>query len=186
MVDRIKKLIEIKGLTPSAFARLIEINRSGLTHIFSGRNMPSLDLVSKTLQAFPDISSDWLLFGQGEMFRAEEVTPVDSPQTSHEREFMRQGDLFADISSLTHGNIDDNQKTLHKEGDTKEEKVQNVKSGGKALASPVVKVATTSKRGSISKRSSGRVQKNDSQEVKKVKKIVFIYSDDTFKILEAE
>ena len=40
-----------------------------LTHISSGRNKPGLDLITKILSRFPEISPDWLLLGEGEMHR---------------------------------------------------------------------------------------------------------------------
>lgn len=64
MMDRIQSLIKSKGFTPSLFADQIGVQRSGISHILSGRNKPSLDFILKILNAFPDIDADWLLFGR--------------------------------------------------------------------------------------------------------------------------
>ena len=69
--DRIKQLITTKGLTSARFADMIGVQRSGISHILSGRNKPSLDLLNKMLFTFPDISADWLITGQGDMLRSE-------------------------------------------------------------------------------------------------------------------
>jgi transcriptional regulator with XRE-family HTH domain len=47
MRDRILKIMEREGLTPSKFAESIGIQRSAMSHIISGRNNPSLDVLLK-------------------------------------------------------------------------------------------------------------------------------------------
>ena len=69
MTDRIQFILKSMNLSPSQFADEISVQRSSLSHILSGRNKPSLDFVSKVLTSYPDISSDWLLFGTGTMMR---------------------------------------------------------------------------------------------------------------------
>lgn len=71
MQERISKVIEHEGLTPSRFAEMIGIQRSGMSHILGGRNNPSLDVLKKILERFTYINSDWLLFGKGEMMRGQ-------------------------------------------------------------------------------------------------------------------
>lgn len=65
ITDRIGLLLEQKGLNRKSFADRIKENPSKLSHIFTGRNNPSLDLIQKILNAFPDVSADWLLRGDG-------------------------------------------------------------------------------------------------------------------------
>jgi len=67
--DRIKQLIASKTLTPAKFADIIGVQRSGISHILSGRNKPSLDVLNKILVSFPDVSGDWLITGEGEMLK---------------------------------------------------------------------------------------------------------------------
>ena len=50
MRDRILKIMEREGLTPSKFAESIGIQRSAMSHIISGRNNPSLDVLLKILE----------------------------------------------------------------------------------------------------------------------------------------
>lgn len=63
MVDRILKIIRQKNLTPSQFADEIGVQRSGMSHLLSGRNKPSLEFVLKVLKRYPEITADWLLYG---------------------------------------------------------------------------------------------------------------------------
>lgn len=72
MVQRIKELILNEGLTSGTFADLIGVQRSSISHILNGRNNPSLDFIVKTLQQFPKVNPEWLLMGQGEMYRNEQ------------------------------------------------------------------------------------------------------------------
>ncbi|NOX45967.1 MAG: helix-turn-helix transcriptional regulator [Chlorobi bacterium] len=69
MINRIQMILKTKDLTPTRFADMIQVQRSGISHILSGRNKPSLDFMMKILSTYPEINPDWLLFGKGEMSR---------------------------------------------------------------------------------------------------------------------
>lgn len=68
MLNRIALVLQTQNLTVSAFADRIGVQRSALSHVLSGRNNPSLDFVTKILRTFPEIRSQWLLFGEGKMY----------------------------------------------------------------------------------------------------------------------
>lgn len=57
--------MENYGLNASQLAETIGIQRSTLSHILSGRNKPSLDVVQRILMSFPEIQAAWLLNGDG-------------------------------------------------------------------------------------------------------------------------
>jgi transcriptional regulator with XRE-family HTH domain len=59
---KIEQIIIDKGISPSSFADALNIQRSSVSHILSGRNKPSLDIIQRILRVFPDIDRDWLLF----------------------------------------------------------------------------------------------------------------------------
>ena len=69
MKEKLEYLLREKQLTATSLARLLEIQPSGISHIMSGRNKPSFDLVVKILSAFPDINPDWLLLDSDEVYR---------------------------------------------------------------------------------------------------------------------
>jgi len=71
MIERILEILKIKNLSPAQFADLIGVQRSGMSHLISGRNNPSLEFIQKVLKTFPEINSDWLLFGKGKMLNGE-------------------------------------------------------------------------------------------------------------------
>ena len=64
ILNRIKKIIEKNNLSNSEFSKKIGIPKSSVTHLLSERNNPSLDIIIKISEAFEDISTDYLIFGQ--------------------------------------------------------------------------------------------------------------------------
>ena len=76
MKERILDIINYFNLSSSQFANEIGIQRSAVSHILSGRNKPSLELVLKILNRFPEISTDWLILGEGKMIKNEKDNNV--------------------------------------------------------------------------------------------------------------
>lgn len=83
MVNRINLLLQAKNITARQFAEEIGIQPSGMSHILSGRNNPSLDFVMKVVRRYPEIDINWLMFGKGEMYESGKgvasVTSTASP-----------------------------------------------------------------------------------------------------------
>ena len=77
MKERIIKIMECERMGQAQFASAIGIQRAAMSHIISGRNNPSLDVMTKILHRYPQINPDWLLFGKGEMLR--DNTPAMEP-----------------------------------------------------------------------------------------------------------
>lgn len=71
MKNRIKKIIEYENISYSEFADKVRIQRSGVSHLISGRNNPGLEVIQKILKAFDYINTDWLLLGKGNMIKDE-------------------------------------------------------------------------------------------------------------------
>ena len=67
MKDRITQIMQKEEMTAAQFAEKIGISASSLSHILSGRNNPSLDVVTKIHQACSYLSLPWLLYGEGDM-----------------------------------------------------------------------------------------------------------------------
>lgn len=68
MIERINLLIKAKNITARQFAEQIGIQPSGMSHILSGRNNPSLDFVLKVVKRWPEVNINWLMLGKGEMY----------------------------------------------------------------------------------------------------------------------
>ena len=82
MKEKLNILLREKGHTATSLARLLEIQPSAISHILSGRNKPSFDLVVKILRAFPDVNPDWLLLDSDQIFRTTATTSsFDKPKS---------------------------------------------------------------------------------------------------------
>ena len=69
MRERILEFLKKENKTSAQFAEEIGVQPSGISHILSGRNNPSLDFIIKMLEKFPILSTEWLLFGKGQMYK---------------------------------------------------------------------------------------------------------------------
>lgn len=70
MITRIRKIIEAEALTRSDFAKKIEMSKYTLDGYLDGKNKPALALAEGILRAYPDISAEWLMRGEGSMYRS--------------------------------------------------------------------------------------------------------------------
>ena len=73
MREKLLNLMKSEQLTASKLAELLDIQPSGISHILSGRNKPSFDLVQKILRRFPRVNPDWLLLDKDEMYRPTDI-----------------------------------------------------------------------------------------------------------------
>lgn len=64
--DRIELLMKSYDLSPSQFADRAGIQRASVSHILSGRNKPSLEVMLKIYESFPGLNMEWLMTGKGE------------------------------------------------------------------------------------------------------------------------
>ncbi len=84
LIDRFKYLMKLNNLTASAFADEIGVQRSSMSHILSGRNKPSLELIQKVLTRFPKVSADWLIAGVTNTEKMDIKADVNSAQQPKE------------------------------------------------------------------------------------------------------
>jgi transcriptional regulator with XRE-family HTH domain len=86
IVIRIKKVIEDHELNAASFAEKIGVQRSGISHILSGRNKPSLEFLSKIQTTFDEIEYDWLLLGKNQQVDTLPSTLFDDVEEKVEKE----------------------------------------------------------------------------------------------------
>lgn len=72
---RLKQFLEMESLSPARFCEMMGIQRSGLSHLLSGRNNPSFEFIQKMLSSFPTINADWLLLGKGKPYKEFSTAP---------------------------------------------------------------------------------------------------------------
>lgn len=96
ITERVKKVMEDHGLSSSQMADKIGVQRSAISHVLSGRNKPSLDFILKVLNAFSEVSSDWLLKGQKTVKKTVDLEPAFQPSKSTKKTIEKVLILYAD------------------------------------------------------------------------------------------
>ena len=56
-------------MTQKEFAQFTGISEGSLSGVFNGHTRPTLQMVDLIHQRLPNISTDWLMYGQGPMYR---------------------------------------------------------------------------------------------------------------------
>ncbi len=104
MKEKIAYLMKSEGLTTTRLAEILGTQPSRISHIVSGRNNPSYDLLQTILRRFPRINPDWLLLDSADIYRNDDSTP---PPFSKDESGSQPVNLFGDApqgASLFSGN----------------------------------------------------------------------------------
>lgn len=109
MKDRIAHIMRAKNLKASDFASLLGIQPSAISHILAGRNRPSLELVKKIKETFPEYNLDWIVFGVGpitssesskEAFQEAQASIQMIPENASDIAPLSPDPIFADDSEI--------------------------------------------------------------------------------------
>jgi transcriptional regulator with XRE-family HTH domain len=83
MVERLTHILKTYQISASKLADMMGVQRSGVSHILSGRNKPSFDFLQRLLEHFPEVDANWLLTGKGKAFLdepdVETIKPAEKP-----------------------------------------------------------------------------------------------------------
>ncbi len=158
---RIKQIMNESGMTTTEFSNKLGVQRSGLSHVFNGRNRPGLDLVLRIVKVFPQVSYEWLL--EGKETKRENVTSgSDHDKTEDAAQF--------DVTTVTENN--NNTRSELSEAASKEsEDVNNV---SKEEEQAEYRTLSHEDKGVVNK----SVEKKHSS--KKAIRIIVLYSDGSF------
>ena len=63
--NRLRQIMDYYQLSASGFADRIQVQRSSISHLLSGRNKPSLDFVMRVVKEFEEVELYWFLNGKG-------------------------------------------------------------------------------------------------------------------------
>lgn len=75
-IKRLEIILDYYNLSASAFADKINVQRSSLSHLLSGRNKPSLDFIVKVIEVFPEVDLYWILNGKGTFPKSDSTPPL--------------------------------------------------------------------------------------------------------------
>ena len=78
MKDRIKQLQEYVNMSQQDFASCLGISPATLSGINTGRTQPTTKLVKAIHEAFPEVSVNWLMFGDGQMMASPQAEASSS------------------------------------------------------------------------------------------------------------
>lgn len=115
MNNRIKEILEYYNLSASRFAETLNTQPSSISHILSGRNKPSVDLLEKIALNFNDINMTWLVTGNGSMLNKEiipyyedELTAPPLPKKTLSKIEEKKEDLFSQVTEqVTQNNMNE-------------------------------------------------------------------------------
>ncbi len=102
--DRIKQIMEDQHMTQQVFADFLQQSPATLSSIFNGRTRPTLNIVDSIKTKFPDISIEWLLYGEGDMYvsHPEEQPGVNSEISASGQEQMLNFDMVSSEATVSH------------------------------------------------------------------------------------
>jgi transcriptional regulator with XRE-family HTH domain len=75
--QRVIDLAENKAESICGFAKAINVAQTTLSEYLNNGKIPSFKVVNGILEAYPDVSAEWLLRGEGAMYKTTELPPVD-------------------------------------------------------------------------------------------------------------
>ena len=81
MKDRIRQIMESKHMTQQVFADYIGTTPATLSGIFNDRTRPTINIVESIKKKIPDINTDWLMFGIGDMYHTP-TQPSDADEAA--------------------------------------------------------------------------------------------------------
>ena len=124
MKERLLEFLKSENKSSAQLAEEIGVQPSGISHILSGRNNPSLDFVLKMLEKYQFISTDWLLFGKGTMYRENKMKslfdeanfPDRKPDTGvdaygSDKQFIERKEDIKDYATPDNENVETKKKS---------------------------------------------------------------------------
>ncbi|WP_245553867.1 helix-turn-helix domain-containing protein [Cytophaga aurantiaca] len=199
-------------LTASEFADKIDVQRSSMSHLVSGRNKPSLDFIQKILNNFSDLNPTWLIMGTGPMKQLDlfdtkgdvaPIQPIPAENFRVEPPVAAQPIAKPSISDDDQANAPDSKKVMYTQSAPTFAAVPEIKEhihaeipkaeplqpihepvavipGPSVLAGKATSSAQEIPANSPKVTQEATQRENSVQNDKKVVKIVFFYSDNTF------
>jgi transcriptional regulator with XRE-family HTH domain len=84
MDKKLRILMQNENLSASKLADILEIKPAAVSHILSGRNKPSFELICKIVNRFPHINPYWLLGDSQDILNSNAQIPTSQNFTENE------------------------------------------------------------------------------------------------------
>lgn len=92
--ERIELIMRCYNLTSTQFADKTGIQRASVSHILSGRNKPSLEVMLKIYESFPGMDMKWLMTGEGVAPSPASASQATVAEVREEQPAVAQQELF--------------------------------------------------------------------------------------------
>lgn len=99
--NRLRTIMDFYQLSASSFADKIQVPRSSISHLLSGRNKPSLDFVLKVIKEFEEVELYWLLNGKGVFPKTDTPSPTVIEEAKSQIENFSNKTLSSEESVIT-------------------------------------------------------------------------------------
>lgn len=165
MKERLAQFLKSEGLTAVKFAEIMEVQPSSISHLLAGRNKPNFEFISRMLLRFPELNPDWIINGQGEMYKVVKTS---------------RNDLFTDvkqegITDVIQAQIEDKPKKIT-DVTTESQTLKEVNNVDSEPEKSLVTTVNTQKQSVEAER--GR--EAGERASKSIERIVLFYSDGSF------
>ena len=109
MKDRINRLMREQQMSQKEFAKELCVAEATVSGIFNGRTRPTNAIVSAIHERFPEVSIQWLMFGEGPMYVSEKESHSTIPSSANESTIIpinfSESHSASDIPQNTPSNI---------------------------------------------------------------------------------
>ncbi len=92
--------MEARHMTQQVFASYIGTTPATLSGIFNDRTRPTINIIESIKKKFPEVSLEWLMFGQGEMYQS--TTNHSVPESGSEGQSSPQSAPLSAPQSAPH------------------------------------------------------------------------------------
>lgn len=89
VIERIKAFLLKVNLTDNQFAKAINVPQTTISGMFVRGGDPKTSLINSMMDVFPDLRIEWLLRGEGTMFKSEENHRVSQEENIGVGELMQ-------------------------------------------------------------------------------------------------
>jgi transcriptional regulator with XRE-family HTH domain len=131
MKERLIEFLKSENKSSAQLAEEIGVQPSGISHILSGRNNPSLDFMLKMLEKYPFLSTDWLLFGKGTMYKDSKMQSLFDDSDLTDRKPDSQANLKADDNGII-------ERKLFEKDQSDDNVAENEKKGSRSISRIVI------------------------------------------------
>lgn len=171
MRNRIQLFMRARNLNAAQLAEEINVQKSGISHILTGRNNPSLDFIQKILNRYPEINAQWLVMGKGAMFMDMNGGENEAQKTVYSIEKEIVNDLFSGIEPSENSILANEEQESVKYKDDTSNNSDSVTNQKKPVSESVYSQSKTLKLTDIS--------------TENINKIIIVYSDNSFSVLKS-